>query len=115
MNQGVLLSFLMAGILFSGPTVAQPGKGGTEWVVKEVSSWFAGEESGFSEIPSELENLWDLSREQVKILAPAVWEGYAKSPMAKSLLKSIPAPDLNIKSSQPQRHDLELGEKTMPI
>ncbi len=82
MNQGVLLSFLLSGMFFSGPAVAGSGKGRMDRVVKAVSSWFASEEPDFSNIPNEFKKLEGLSRDQVKMLAPAIWEGYAKSPVA---------------------------------
>ena len=115
MNQDMLLSFLLAGIFFSGPAVAGFEEDRIDLVGKEVSAWFVDEEPGLSDLPNEFKNLENLSKHQVKMLAPAIWEGYAKSPVAESLLKSIPVPDLNIKGSQPQRHDLDLGEKTMPF
>ncbi len=115
MNQGVLLSFLLVGMVFSGPAVAGLGKDRMDLVVNAASAWFASEEPDLSDIPNEFKELEDLSRDQVKMLAPAIWEGYAKSPLATSLLESIPAPGFNKKGSKPQRHDLELGEKTMPF
>lgn len=115
MNKIVLLAFVLAGLFFNGPAVARPGEDRMDRVAKAVSVWFSDEDPDLVSIPIAFKKLEDLSRDQVKLLAPAIWEGYAKSPLAASLLESLPAPELNRQNTIPQRHDMDLGEKGMPF
>lgn len=116
MDRRGLQGILAAGLVWASPVLARSGNIEIDIVVEAVSPWFTVDEPNLSKFPPVFSKLENLSREQVKILAPALWEGYEKSPLAESLLASIPVPaELDKKEKTHPRHDLDLGEKVMPF
>ena len=121
MKKQVLLSFIFPVLLCANATLAsEPDSYYSQIapdVLKAVTSWFTVENSGQQEIPEGLAKFKDLSRGQAIDISGAVWVAYQRSPLAKSLLESLPGPVILKDGDDPQqqKHELKTGDKIMPF
>lgn len=111
-----VLVIMGVGVICGASATAESNTNRMAEVTKAVSAWFTVDRSDTLDIPECVEHLTGLSRDQVERLSPAIWEGYAHSPLADSLLERMPAPDvLQDGRTTLQRHDLKLGSRVMPF